>query len=208
MATLEASKARPAPGETWDDARWREQEDAAAAVPEKIGKYWGAKWDNLAESEAVREATPLMSGAVNVAIAGVLLRLALPRIAALQAVGGFDELAEFFGLPPRAELSGYLDQLQGFPDGGGVCVCGVRGSLRRREADDDGRVPAHRFHPPCREPCGVRGRGRGHDRHLSSVHDRGEHELLARKDGLERKKRWRSSGRTTRPSARASGSKR
>ena len=115
MATLEASKARPAPGEMWDDARWREQEDAAAAVPEKIGKYWGAKWDNLAESEAVREAAPLMSGAVNVAIAGVLLRLALPRIAALQAVGGFDELAEFFGLPPRAELSGYLDQLQGFP---------------------------------------------------------------------------------------------
>ena len=115
MATLEASKARPAPGETWDDARWREQEDAAAAVPEKIGKYWGAKWDNLAESEAVREAAPLMSGAVNVAIAGVLLRLALPRIAALQAVGGFDELADFFGLPPRAELSGYLDQLQGFP---------------------------------------------------------------------------------------------
>jgi hypothetical protein len=43
---------------------------------------------------------------------GVLLRLALPRIAALQAVGGFDELSDLFGLPPRAELSGYLDQLQ------------------------------------------------------------------------------------------------
>ena len=28
-------------------------------------------------------------------------------------MGGFDELAEFFNLPPRAELSGYLDQLQG-----------------------------------------------------------------------------------------------
>jgi uncharacterized membrane protein YdjX (TVP38/TMEM64 family) len=50
---------------------------------------------------------------VNVAIAGVLIRLALPRVAALQAVGGFDDLTEFFGLPPRDELKGYLDQLQG-----------------------------------------------------------------------------------------------
>ena len=41
----------------WDDARWREQEDAAAAVPEKIGKYWGAKWDNSRRG-GVREATP------------------------------------------------------------------------------------------------------------------------------------------------------
>lgn len=112
LATIEASKARPAPGERWDDARWREQEDAAGAVAGKIGKYWSAKWDNLVNSEAVRDAAPLMSSAVNVAIAGVLLRLALPRIAALQAVGGFDELADFFGLPPRAELSGYLDQLR------------------------------------------------------------------------------------------------
>ncbi len=71
----------------------------------------------MANSQAVRDAAPLMSSAVNVAIAGVLLRLALPRIAALQAVGGFDELADFFGLPPRTELAGYLDQLQvrGFP---------------------------------------------------------------------------------------------
>ena len=112
LATIEASKARPAPGERWDDERWREQEDAAGAVAGKIGAYWSAKWDNLVNSEAVRDAAPLVSSAVNVAIAGVLLRLALPRIAALQAVGGFDELADFFGLPPRAELSGYLDQLR------------------------------------------------------------------------------------------------
>ena len=52
----------------------------------------------------MKDAAPLVTGAVNVAIAGVLLRLALPRIAALQAVGGFDELAEFSSLPPRAEL--------------------------------------------------------------------------------------------------------
>ena len=115
MAALEASKKRPGPGEHWDDAEWRVQEDAANTVPEKIGAYWGAKWENLTGSEAVRDAAPLLSGAVNVAIAGVLLRLALPRVAALNAVGGFDELAAFFGLPPRAELSGYLDQLQGFP---------------------------------------------------------------------------------------------
>jgi len=112
LATIEASKARPKPGERWDDARWREQEEAAGAVAGKVGAYWSAKWDALANSDAVRDAAPLMSSAVNVAIAGVLLRLALPRIAALQAVGGFDELAAFFGLPPRAELSGYLDQLQ------------------------------------------------------------------------------------------------
>ena len=112
LATINAGKERPGPGEQWDDKRWREQEDAQSQVAEKIGKYWSAKWDNLANSQAVRDAAPLMSSAVNVAIAGVLLRLALPRIAALQAVGGFDELADFFGLPPRAELSGYLDQLQ------------------------------------------------------------------------------------------------
>lgn len=112
LATIEASKARPKPGERWDDKRWREQEEAAGAVAGKVGAYWSAKWDALANSDALRDAAPLMSSAVNVAIAGVLLRLALPRIAALQAVGGFDELAAFFGLPPRAELSGYLDQLQ------------------------------------------------------------------------------------------------
>ena len=65
---------------------------AAGAVAGKVGAYWSAKWDALANSDAVRDAAPLMSSAVNVAIAGVLLRLALPRIAALQAVGGFDEL--------------------------------------------------------------------------------------------------------------------
>ena len=113
LATLDAARARPQPGEQWDDARWKEQELAAEQVGEKVGSYWGAKWDKLVNSDAVKDAAPLVTGAVNVAIAGVLLRLALPRIAALQAVGGFDELAEFFNLPPRAELSGYLDQLQG-----------------------------------------------------------------------------------------------
>ena len=113
LATLDAARARPQPGEQWDDARWREQELAAEKVGEKVSAYWGKKWDNLVDSDAVKDAAPLVTGAVNVAIAGVLLRLALPRIAALQAVGGFDELAEFFNLPPRAELSGYLDQLQG-----------------------------------------------------------------------------------------------
>jgi len=117
LTTIELGKHRPAPGEKWDDERWREQEEAQGLVAEKIGKYWSAKWDGLANSQAVRDAAPLMSSAVNVAIAGVLLRLAVPRIAALQAVGGFDELADFFGLPPRTELAGYLDQLQvrGFP---------------------------------------------------------------------------------------------
>lgn len=67
------------------------------------------------ESKAVRDAAPLASSVVNVAVAGVVLRLFLPRLAALEAVGGFDELAEFFGLPPRAELSGYLEQLQALP---------------------------------------------------------------------------------------------
>ena len=113
VATIEASKALPGPGERWTDAQWERQEAAAAEVAGKIGKYWNAKWDNLANSDAVKEAAPLLSSAVNVAIAGVLIRLALPRVAALQAVGGFDDLTEFFGLPPRDELKGYLDQLQG-----------------------------------------------------------------------------------------------
>lgn len=115
LATLDAAKSRPAAGEQWTDAQWRVQEEAASGVGEAVATYWGAKWDALVNSDAVKDAAPLVTSAVNVAIAGVLLRLALPRIAALQAVGGFDELADFFGLPPRAELSGYLDQLQGFP---------------------------------------------------------------------------------------------
>ena len=115
LATLEAAKARPSAGETWSDERWKVQESAAEGIGEAVSKYWGAKWENLVNSDAVKEAAPLVTGAVNVAIAGVLLRLAVPRLAALNAVGGFDELADFFGLPPRDELSGYLEQLQGYP---------------------------------------------------------------------------------------------
>ena len=48
LATIEASKARPKPGERWDDKRWREQEEAAGAVAGKVGAYWSAKkWDAL-----------------------------------------------------------------------------------------------------------------------------------------------------------------
>lgn len=113
MALLEAAKSRPPRGASWTETQWQVQEQAAGGVGDATGKYWAAKWDALVNSAAVKDAAPLVTSAVNVAIAGVLLRLALPRVAALQAVGGFDELADFFGLPPRAELSGYLEQLQG-----------------------------------------------------------------------------------------------
>ena len=52
---------------------------------------------------------------MNVAVTGLVLRIFLPRLAALNAVGGFDELAEFFGIPPRDDLIGYLDQINGQP---------------------------------------------------------------------------------------------
>ena len=115
LSTLELAKRRPEPGETWTAEREEMRERAVKAIPGAVGEYWSARSKALIESEAVRDAAPLMSSAVNVAIAGVVLRLFLPRVAALQAVGGFDELTEFFGLPPRSELSGYLDQLQSYP---------------------------------------------------------------------------------------------
>jgi uncharacterized membrane protein YdjX (TVP38/TMEM64 family) len=115
LSALELARRRPEPGETWSAEREEMRERAVKAIPGAVGEYWSARSKALIESEAVRDAAPLMSSAVNVAIAGVVLRLFLPRVAALQAVGGFDELTEFFGLPPRSELSGYLDQLQSYP---------------------------------------------------------------------------------------------
>ena len=84
-------------------------------VGTSIAKYWKAKFAAFGESEAVKDAAPLMGSAVNVAITGLVLRIFLPRLAALNAVGGFDELAEFFGIPPRDDLIGYLDQINGQP---------------------------------------------------------------------------------------------
>ena len=68
----------------WDDARWR-----TGVAAEKVGEgvpHWGKKWDNLVDSDAVKDAAPLVTGAVNVAIATCLASGA--RVAALQAVGG------------------------------------------------------------------------------------------------------------------------
>ena len=115
LAALELARRRPEPGETWTEEREEMRRRAREAIPSAVGAYWSARSKALIESEAVRDAAPFMSSVVNVAIAGVVLRLFLPRLAALQAVGGFDELTEFFGLPPRSELSGYLDQLRAFP---------------------------------------------------------------------------------------------
>jgi len=115
LSTLELAKRKPGDGEVWTPEREEMRARAVKAVPGLVGEYWSARSKALVESQAVRDAAPLVSSAVNVAIAGVVLRLFLPRVAALQAVGGFDELAEFFGLPPRVELSGYLDQLQALP---------------------------------------------------------------------------------------------
>ena len=115
LAALELARRRPEPGETWTAEREEMRARARASIPSAVGEYWSARSKALIESDAVKDAAPLLSSAVNVAIAGVVVRLFLPRLAALQAVGGFDELTEFFGLPPRSELSGYLDQLQAFP---------------------------------------------------------------------------------------------
>ena len=115
LAALELARRGPDPGETWTAEREEMRARARASIPSAVGEYWSARSKALIESDAVKDAAPLLSSAVNVAIAGVVVRLFLPRLAALQAVGGFDELTEFFGLPPRSELSGYLDQLQAFP---------------------------------------------------------------------------------------------
>ena len=115
LAALELARRRPEPGETWTAEREEMRARARASIPSAVGEYWSARSKALIESDAVKDAAPLLSSAANVAIAGVVVRLFLPRLAALQAVGGFDELTEFFGLPPRSELSGYLDQLQAFP---------------------------------------------------------------------------------------------
>ena len=114
-AILELARSRPKPNETWTDVQWRIQEEAQKKVGSSIAKYWKAKFAAFGESEAVKDAAPLLGSAVNVAVTGLVLRIFLPRLAALNAVGGFDELAEFFGIPPRDDLIGYLDQINGQP---------------------------------------------------------------------------------------------
>lgn len=49
-----------------------------------------SKWVILVISTAVNDAAPLVTAALNVAIAGVLLRLTLPRVAALRAMKHLD----------------------------------------------------------------------------------------------------------------------
>jgi hypothetical protein len=43
LATLDAARARPQPGEQWDDARWKEQELAAEQGGRKGGFVLGCK---------------------------------------------------------------------------------------------------------------------------------------------------------------------
>ena len=157
---------------------------AAEKVGEKVSAYWGKKWDNLVDSDAVKDAAPLVTGAVNVAIAGVLLRLALPRIAALQAVGGFDELAEFFNLPPRAELSGYLDQLQGLNVGLVFAVYFALFAAEKLTMTDE-FLPIGLGSSARGIAGGVWRCARGHDANFARVHYGSEPKLLAGQDGAQ-----------------------
>ena len=99
LATIEASKARPKPGERWDDKRWREQEEAAASRREggATGAPSGTRW-RTATRCATRRAHVLRGERGHrgrVAAFGATAH-------ALQAVGGFDELAAFFGCRARS----------------------------------------------------------------------------------------------------------
>ena len=117
-AILELARSRPSDeGDNGDVSGVRERirAEAKKKVGTTVAKYWKAKFKEFGESEAVKDAAPLMGSAVNVAVTGLVLRIFLPRLAALNAVGGFDELAEFFGIPPRDDLIGYLDQINGQP---------------------------------------------------------------------------------------------
>lgn len=117
-AILELARSRPSEeGDNGDVSGVRERirAEAKKKVGTTVAKYWKAKFKEFGESEAVKDAAPLMGSAVNVAVTGLVLRIFLPRLAALNAVGGFDELAEFFGIPPRDDLIGYLDQINGQP---------------------------------------------------------------------------------------------
>ena len=117
-AILELARSRTDEGGDGDvsgGVRERIRAEAKKKVGSTVAKYWKAKFKEFGESEAVKDAAPLMGSAVNVAVTGLVLRIFLPRLAALNAVGGFDELAEFFGIPPRDDLIGYLDQINGQP---------------------------------------------------------------------------------------------
>lgn len=114
-AILELARSRTDEDGDVSGVRERIRAEAKKKVGTTVAKYWKAKFKEFGESEAVKDAAPLMGSAVNVAVTGLVLRIFLPRLAALNAVGGFDELAEFFGIPPRDDLIGYLDQINGQP---------------------------------------------------------------------------------------------
>ena len=79
-AILELARSRPKPNEEWSDVQWRIQEEAQKKVGTSIAKYWKVKFAAFGESEAVKDAAPLMGSAVNVAITGLVLRIFLPRL--------------------------------------------------------------------------------------------------------------------------------
>jgi uncharacterized membrane protein YdjX (TVP38/TMEM64 family) len=114
-ALIELSKGSSSDGRDKTEIQKKIEREAKKKIGKAIAKYWKSKIEEFGESDAVKDAAPLLGSAVNVAVGGLVLRIFLPRLAALNAVGGFDELAEFFGIPPRADLVNYLDQINGQP---------------------------------------------------------------------------------------------
>ena len=60
LSTLELAKRKPGDGEVWTPEREEMRARAVKAVPGLVGEYWSARSKALVESQAVRDAAPLV----------------------------------------------------------------------------------------------------------------------------------------------------
>lgn len=99
-----------------DVAFTREEKEAAESEYMALTmSYYGARTKRLTSSPAFRRLMPSFNATVNLLVAGVLLRVLLPRILAINAGGSIYDIATDYGLPEKEVLEQYISQLQGLP---------------------------------------------------------------------------------------------
>jgi uncharacterized membrane protein YdjX (TVP38/TMEM64 family) len=73
------------------------------------GAYYGASFNRIFDSPAVKDALPTLFTAANGALVLLVLRVLLPRLLAIETMGDLSDFAPELGLPSREDLLGYVE---------------------------------------------------------------------------------------------------
>ncbi|KAJ1618921.1 snare associated Golgi protein-domain-containing protein [Pavlovales sp. CCMP2436] len=80
-----------------------------------MGTYYKEKISNSFNNPVTRDAVPKIGAIFNVAFLAVILRLIVPRLLAINSMAELEDNLGFLGIPSRAELSGYVQQVDALP---------------------------------------------------------------------------------------------